>query len=69
VPDLNAINQRYLIFNLSDKGGVISVKKFGDIEKYFSELEKGFEISTFVNTNNDLTTIDPVLEIGMNHLR
>jgi hypothetical protein len=53
VPDLNAINPRYLIFNLSDKGRVISVKKFGDIEKCFSEIEKGFEISTFVNTNND----------------
>jgi len=63
--DLNVINNRFLNINIKNIGGSISVKNFSEIEKYFSDLEKRFEISTFVDTNKYQITIDSVLDIGL----
>jgi hypothetical protein len=63
--DLNVINNRFLNINIKNIGGGISVKSFSEIEKYFSDLEKRFEISTFVDTNKYQITIDSVLDIGL----
>jgi hypothetical protein len=63
--DLNVINNRFLNINIKNIGGSISVKSFSEIEKYFSDLEKRFEISTFVDTNKYQITIDSVLDIGL----
>jgi hypothetical protein len=63
--DLNIRNLRFITVSILDLGENISPSKFKEIEKYFSGLEKRFEISTFVDTNKYQITIDSVLDIGL----
>lgn len=65
VVDWDVINLRFFSLKITDLGNSISAKKFAEIENYFSDLEKRFEISIFVDTNKYQITIDSVMDIGI----